>query len=114
MARVRLEKFGEVYYLGRLPHGPDNRVEDCLVGLWEGMEVRFFFADETGDLSGLELFSADDADPCEIAFAYHGDVAGGRLPRKWQVFCGEEAFAEFSIDKWDFSAAPASLEKSSK
>ncbi|HMP08674.1 MAG TPA: serine protease, partial [Lacipirellulaceae bacterium] len=64
-----LDRFGEVSYLGALPHGPDDVVEDCLVGLYEGMEVRFFFSAPDGDLTGIELFAADDADPCEVAFS---------------------------------------------
>ena len=92
------QRFGEVYYLGQLPHGPDNVVEDCLVGLYEGMEVRFFFAATTGDLTGIELFSADDADPCEICFSQFAEVAGRRLPQRWWVRSGDAVFAELVVD----------------
>lgn len=95
-----LRRFGEVYYLGQLPHGPDNTVEDCLVGLYEGMEVRFYFAAATGDLSGIELYSADDADPCEIQFSQFAEVAGRRLPHRWWIRCGDAVFAELVVDKW--------------
>lgn len=100
------EKFGEVYYLGALPHGPDGRVEDCLVGLYEGMELRLFFAAESGDLTGLELYSADDADPCEIAFSDFAEFAGRRLPRRWLVKSGDDLFAEMVVEQWDFKPAP--------
>ena len=100
------EKFGEVYYLGALPHGPDDRIEDCLVALYEGMELRLFFAADTGDLTGLELFSADDADPCEIAFSDFAEIAGRRLPKRWLVQYGDAVFAEMVIDRWDFQPAP--------
>ncbi len=106
-----LSRFGEVYYLGSLPHGPDNRVEDCLVALYEGMELRLFFASDTGDLSGLELYTADDADPCEIAFSDFAEFAGRRLPHRWLVQHGDETFAEMVINRWDFKAAPAPAAK---
>jgi hypothetical protein len=105
-----LERFGEVYYLGQLPHGPDNAVEDCLVGLYEGMEVRFFFDADKGDLTGVELFSADDADPCEIHFSQFGEVAGRRLPHRWWIRCGDAVFAELVVENWSFDPVAAPLD----
>jgi hypothetical protein len=99
-----LSRFGEVYYLGQLPHGPDNLVEDCLVGLFEGMEIRFFFAEKSGDLTGIELFSADDADPCEINFSDFRELHGRRLPHRWWVRSGDAVFAELVVDRWDIDA----------
>jgi S1-C subfamily serine protease len=96
-----LRRFGEVYYLGRLPHGPDNRVEDCLVGFFEGMETRFFYSDATGDLTGIELFTADDADPCELSFSEFTEWDGRRFPRRWLAVHGDAVFAELVIEKWD-------------
>lgn len=96
-----LRRFGEVYYLGKLPHGPDNRVEDCLVGYFDGMETRFFFADETGDLTGIELYSADDADPCELSFSDFAELGDRRLPRRWLVRHADAVFAELVVDAWD-------------
>jgi hypothetical protein len=98
-----LQRFGEVYYVGRLPHGPDDAVEECLVGLFEGMEVRFFFADHTGDLTGIELFSADDADPCEISFSQFGEVAGRRMPLRWWIRSEGVVFAELVVDEWEIN-----------
>jgi len=101
------EKFGEVYYVGALPHAPDNRVEECLVALYAGMEFRLFFADGTGDLTGLELYSAHDADPCEIAFSEFTEFAGRRLPRRWLVKNGDAVLAEMIVEHWDFQPTPA-------
>jgi hypothetical protein len=95
-----LRRFGEIYYLGKLPHGPDNRVEDCLVGFFEGMETRFFF-DAQGDLTGIELFAADDADPCEISFSDFAEFSGRRLPKRWRIRHAEADFAELVVEKWD-------------
>ena len=103
-----LRRFGEVYYLGKLPHGPDNRVEDCLVGYFEGMETRFFFAEKTGDLTGIELFTADDADPCEISFADFREFEGRRLPARWLIRHAESSFAELVVETWNASASKPS------
>jgi S1-C subfamily serine protease len=99
-----LARFGEVYYYGQLPHGPDNAIKDCLVGLFEGMEVRFFFDETRGDLTGIELYSADDADPCEIAFSEFAEVQGRRLPHRWWVRSGDEIFAELVIQTWEVNS----------
>ena len=109
-----LRRFGEIYYLGKLPHGPDNRVEDCLVGFFEGMETRFFFADDTGDLTGIELYAADDADPCELSFSEFTEFAGRRLPKRWRIQHGAADYAELVIESWDFDtkSAPAAAGES--
>jgi serine protease Do len=100
-----LRRFGEVYYLGKLPHGPDNRVEDCLVGYFEGMEIRFFFADESGDLTGIELFASDDADPCEMSFSEFKEFEGRRLPQRWLIQHGDAPFAELVVESWNVGSA---------
>ena len=103
-----LNRFGEVYYLGKLPHGPDGTPEDCLVGYFEGMETRFFFAEDSGDLTGIELFSADDADPCEVSFSEFKEIQGRRLPTRWLVQHGDGVFAELAIEQWDVGPPPSS------
>jgi hypothetical protein len=109
-----LRRYGEVYYLGALPHGPDNRVEDCLVGYFEGMETRYFFSAESGDLTGIELFAADDADPCEIAFSEFTSFEGRRLPRRWQVRHGDSVFVELLVSEWKFQSPDAANAKTEK
>lgn len=103
-----LRRFGEVYYLGKLTHGADNRVEDCLVGYFEGMETRFFFAEKTGDLTGIELFTADDADPCEISFSDFKEFEGRRLPARWLIRHAEAPFAELVVETWNVNAGKPS------
>jgi serine protease Do len=104
-----LRRFGEVFYLGKLPHGPDNRVENCLVGYYEGMETRFFFSEETGDLTGIELFTADDADPAEMTFSQFTEIEGRRLPQRWLIRHADAPFAELVVNSWKIgvNAAPA-------
>jgi hypothetical protein len=68
------------------------------------MEVRFYFAERTGDLTGVELFSADDADPCEISFSQFAEVAGRRLPLRWWIRSEGVVFAELVVDQWELDA----------
>ncbi len=95
-----LSKFGEVYYLGQLPEGPEGELLDCMVGIYGGVEIRFLFLPEVGDLVGIELFSADDMDPCAIRFANFQEISGRRLPTRWQVRHQEKTFAEMQIETW--------------
>jgi S1-C subfamily serine protease len=101
-----LERYGEVVYLGRLPHGSDNRIEDCLSGYYGGMETRFYFAEETGALTGIELFTADDADPCELTFSEYVEFSGRRLPRRWTVQHAGQTFSELVVESWAFESVP--------
>lgn len=97
-------RFGEVYYLGQLPAGVDGGMLDCLVGLHEGIEFRLLFSPETSDLVGLEMFSADDADPCVVRFSEFKELEGKRLPTKWFVSHADQPFAELNITEWQFEA----------
>ena len=86
------------------------RVEECLVGFFEGMETRFFFADDTGDLTGVELYAADDADPCELSFSDFTEFAGRRLPKRWRIQHGAADYAELVIESWDIDVKSALVE----
>ncbi len=101
-----LQQFGEVYYLGQLPAGPDGELLDCLVGIYGGVEIRLLFLPDDGELVGLELYPADDADPCEIRFAGFTEISGARLPTLWQVRHGEKTFAELQIETWQNDGDP--------
>ncbi|QEG35573.1 S1C family serine protease [Bythopirellula goksoeyrii] len=103
-----LQQFGEVYYLGQLPAGPKGEMLDCLVGIYGGVEFRLLFLPEDGELVGLELKPADDADPCEIRFAGFSEVSGRRLPTRWLVRHGDRKFAELQIDSWHTDGDPPS------
>jgi len=102
-----LRQFGEVYFLGQLPLGPNGEPADCLVGIYAGIETRFLFAPDTGQLIGIEMLPGDDADPCEISFSEFGDLGGQRFPKRWQVRYGEGLFADLRIDQWQFGASAA-------
>jgi serine protease Do len=107
-----LDKFGECYYLGALPVGPEGAMADCLVGLHEGVEFRVLFEPESGELVGLEMFPADDADPCVVHFSDLAEVNGKRLPQRWVVRHGDKQFADIKITSWEIgNGDPATEEK---
>ena len=104
-----LRQFGEVYYLGQLPFGPDARLADCLVGIYAGIETHFLFAPESQELVGIEMFPGDDMDSCEISFSDFNNIDGRRLSTRWHIRHGDDAFADLRINDWQFSspATPA-------
>jgi S1-C subfamily serine protease len=97
-------QFGEVYYLGQLPAGPEGPAADCLVALASGMELRLYFSIDDCRCVGIELFAADDADPCELWFDDFREQEGRLLPFRWTVRHGDALFAELSLDAWQVLA----------
>lgn len=91
------QKFGEVFYLGTLPWPNEQQLPDCLVGIYGGVETRFYFDPADGDLVGIEMQAADDQDPCEVYFSDFQAVDGRRLPHHWVIRHGERTFAELRI-----------------
>jgi S1-C subfamily serine protease len=102
-------RFGEVLYLGTLPWGEGGKPVDCLAAVHGGVECRFYFDPESGDMSGLEMQRADDQDACEIHFGDVCQVDGRHLPHHWTVRHGDDVFAEFEITSYQLAAdaAPA-------
>ena len=94
-----LRQFGEMYYLGRLPSGPEGKLADCLVGIYAGLETHFLFAPRSGQLIGIEMFSGDTQDPCELIFSDFGERAGRIVARRWQVYHGGKLFADLRVDE---------------
>ncbi len=94
-----LRQFGEVSYLGQLPSGPDGQLEDCLVGIYAGIETRFLFTPGTGNLVGIEVFPDENHDPCLLRFSEFAEVAGQTLSTRWQVFHAGNLFADFQVDE---------------
>jgi serine protease Do len=105
MLLVGPRKFGEVYYLGTMPWKSDDTLADCLVATAAGVETRFYFDTEKSNLVGLELYTSEDDDPCEIAFDDIRAVDGRSLPHHWTIRHGDDTFADINITSYDFGAA---------
>ncbi len=97
-----LRKYGEVYYLGQLPSKHDDRLVDCLIGIYAGIETCFQFDTQSGELVGIVMLPREGVDPCELQLSDYGEVSGRRLPRKWRVLHGEKVFLELDVDEWQF------------
>ncbi len=92
--------FGEVYYLGTAPLPEREGLVDVLVAVDRGVECRLYLDPEQGDLLALEVFPADDADPCELYFHDYRGVQGRFLPGRMDVHHGGEVFAQFNLERW--------------
>jgi serine protease Do len=104
-------KFGEVYYLGTMPWKSDDKLADCLVATTAGVEARFYFDAEKSNLIGLELYTSEDDDPCEIAFEDVRTVDGRSLPHRWTIRHGDDAFADLNVTSYEFGAPSKSNNK---
>ncbi len=94
-----LDRFGELYYLGTMPLDEFPLV-DVLVGTYGGVETKFFFQPEVGDLVGLEMQVDPDLDPCEIFFSDFRPVNGRFLPHHWEVRYGDATFAVIDVEQY--------------
>jgi serine protease Do len=94
------EKFGDVWYLGTAPLPGREGLFDVLVGLFGGVEARFFFDRKTGLIAALEMSPEENADPCELSFFDYRESAGRWLPGRMDVRFGDQAFAQFRIDRF--------------
>ena len=62
-----------------MPWKSDDKLADCLVATTSGVETRFYFEPQTSNLIGIELYTSEDDDPCEITG--HPADAGRRIRR---------------------------------
>ena len=94
-------RFGELYYVGKLPWGEKSELADCLAATYAGVNTHFYFEPDSGDLIGVEMQTADDVDPCEIHFSDIRPVDGRHLPHRWTVRNGDEVFTELVVTAWE-------------
>jgi serine protease Do len=92
-----IERFGDVFYDGAAPLPGHAGLVDVLVGSHKGVECRFYFNPADGRLLALEMFSGEDADPCEIYFSDYRESAGRSWPGKIEVRYGDAPFATFKL-----------------
>jgi len=108
------EKFGDVSYLGTAPLPGREGLVDVLVGLHKGVECRFMFDPDEGRLLALEFFPEEHVDPCEIYFHGYHQVDGRSLPGRMEVRIGDEPYATFKLNEFNFEPAPAKDPKDKK
>jgi serine protease Do len=82
--------------------GPIELV-DVLETAVAGIEARLG-VDQAGLVRWIDLWTAPDADPCEIRFHYPREAAAC-MPTRLDVRCGTEPFGRFTIESQDASGA---------
>ena len=108
------EPLGRTSYWGTVPLDPRDlgeggfgeadgpRLVDMLESSVAGVEARFTVGDG-GTVSGIELWTAPDADPCEVGFAFapptHPQDLPKAIPAVIVVRHGNELFGEFRVEK---------------
>ncbi len=103
LALEGIEHFGQVEYLGTAPLPGYDGLADVLVGTHKGVECWFYFDPVRGDLLALELFPAENTDPCEVYFSDCHDVDGRLLPGQMEVRTAEGPFGVFKLEKFTFA-----------
>jgi S1-C subfamily serine protease len=94
---------GRTTYWGTAPRDPAALgtaacpLVDVLDTAVAGVEARFS-VDENGDVCGIDLWTAPDADPCEVRF---GPAAGGQggMPARIEVRHGGRPFGLFHVEQ---------------
>jgi hypothetical protein len=81
---------------------------DMLESSVAGVEARFTMGDG-GAVTGIELWTAPDADPCEARFTFPGPNRPQDLPRGMpsviEVRHGNDLFGEFRVETAGFEMA---------
>ncbi len=106
LAAAGLDRFGQVYCFGTAPLVGHDRPVDVLVGTHGGVTCRFYFDPDQYRLLALEMFPAEDVDPCEVYLGDYRSVDGRLLPGTMEVRFGDETYGRFSIEK--FTTKPIS------
>jgi len=109
------EPLGRTSYWGAVPLDPRSfggsaapRLGDMLESSVAGVEARFTVRDG-GIVSGIELWTTPDADPCEVRFTFPGpknarDLPTG-MPSAIEVRHGNDLFGEFRVETAELEAA---------
>jgi len=95
--------FDEVVYFGQLPVGRNLKLHDCLIATRSGLNTHFYFDLDSHNLVYMELFTADDLDPCEIAFSEFKSWKSGQLPYEWEVRYGDEIYTTLAVESYSQS-----------
>ncbi|MEX0677504.1 MAG: trypsin-like peptidase domain-containing protein [Pirellulales bacterium] len=79
------EKFGDVYYLGTAPVVGHEGLLDVLAATHDDVECRFMFDPDDGYLVAMEMYPAEDVDPCELYFGDFKEIEGRMMPSHIEV-----------------------------
>ena len=97
------EKFGEVYYLGTAPVVGHEGLLDVLAAAHDDVECRFMFDPDDGYLVAMELYPAEDVDPCEFYFGEFKEFEGRMLPARIEARHGDDFIFVFECKQYTFA-----------
>ncbi len=103
LALLGPERFGQVEYQGLAPLRGRQDLVDVLVGSHKGVECWFYFDPAGGELLALEMYPAENVDPCEIYFSDDRGDDGRLLPGRIEVRVSDELFGVFAIERFAFA-----------
>lgn len=98
------EGFDRFEYLGRAPVGDGGEMADVARGLLWGVSCQLYFAPDDQRLVLLEMWPANDVDPCELWFAEESGWGGYLLPQRVEVRHGDNVYAVVNWNAFDVRA----------
>ncbi|MEX2168690.1 MAG: trypsin-like peptidase domain-containing protein [Pirellulales bacterium] len=88
---------GEVFYMGEIPWHGSTQPINCLVAIHKDVRAHFYFAADTGNLTGMELFTDEALDSCRVTFSDFRLRQGRSWPHEWNVHWGEYEYMTFRL-----------------
>jgi S1-C subfamily serine protease len=92
-------KFGEVSYVGKAPLPGHGELFDVLLGIYGGVQCRYYFDPAQGTLAAMEMYPDAEADPCEVYFFDYHEFEGRLMPSRMEVRFGDETFGQFKFSE---------------
>jgi S1-C subfamily serine protease len=97
--------FGDLTYWGTAPVPGVEGLAEVLSGTYGGVECRFYFDPQGGQLALVEMWPEEDADPCELYLSDYEEVEGRMLPRHLEVRHGDGIYQTIDCKEYQLEAA---------
>ncbi len=96
------EKFGDVYYLGRVPSFSDQPDGEVLVATRGAIESNFVFDELNFRLASMEMYPDVNSDPCELFFDDYQVDGDLTVPGTIRFSTGNQSPESITIQKIEF------------
>jgi len=103
------KSFTEFYYQGTAPFAGSEKWYDVLIAKHDarGVECWFYIDPSNGQMVGMEMYSDDHSEPCELSFSQYREIDGHFLPSKIEVRAGDDLFATLNVDAFALQEGPS-------
>jgi serine protease Do len=95
-------KYGHIVYEGTCPIPEHEGLYDVLTAVSDLVETRFYCDPKTGLITYIEMFSDEEADPCEVYFSDYREESGRQVPHRMEVRYQDRVFGVFTLSKFDW------------